>query len=184
MWEGDGDWLSINKPSRLHYVCDYENPWMYLERPFTSDDVRDYYGFVYLITNLSNQRLYIGRKVFWFHRKPPGKKRRVKKSQIGNCTTGHQTRAKEDVKLLGTHLFRREILSLHKSKGTANFNETELALFKNNVLTESLPDGTPRYYNSNIMNRYYRKDYFEYEETISNLFCLTVGCYGGVAQAS
>jgi hypothetical protein len=134
-------------------VCDYENPWIYLERPFTSDDVRDFYGFVYLITNLSNQRLYIGRK-------PPGKKRRVKKESDWKLYYGSSDELKEDVKLLGTHMFRREILSLHKSKGKTNFAETE-ALFKNNVLTESLPDGTPRYYNSNIMNRYYRKDYFE-----------------------
>ena len=141
-------------------MCDYENPWFYNERPFTSDDVRDFYGFVYLITNLSNQRLYIGRKVFWFHRKPPGKKRRVKKESDWKLYYGSSDELKEDVKLLGTHMFRREILSLHKSKGKTNFAETE-ALFKNNVLTESLPDGTPRYYNSNIMNRYYRKDYFE-----------------------
>jgi hypothetical protein len=33
-------------------------------------------------------------------------------------------------------------------------------LFLNNVLTESLTDGTPAFYNSNILGRYYRKDYF------------------------
>ena len=141
-------------------MCDYENPWTFLERPFTSDDVDDFYGFVYLITNLTNQRLYIGRKVFWFHRKPPGKKRRVKKESDWKVYYGSSDELKADVKLLGTHMFRREILSLHKTKGKTNFAETE-ALFKNNVLTESMPDGTPKYYNSNIMNRYYRKDYFE-----------------------
>jgi len=73
---------------------------------------------------------------------------------------GSSDELKADVKLLGTHMFRREILSPHKTKGKTNFAETE-ALFKNNVLTESMPDGTPKYYNSNIMNRYYRKDYFE-----------------------
>ncbi len=140
-------------------MCDYENPWTYLERPFTSDDVRDFYGFVYLITNLSNQRLYIGRKVFWFHRKPPEKKRREKKESDWKKYYGSCDELKEDVKLLGTHMFRREILSLHLTKGKTNFAETE-ALFKNNVLTESMDDGIPKYYNSNIMNRYYRKDYF------------------------
>ena len=30
---------------------DYENPWIYEGRPFTSDDIGDYYGFVYRITN-------------------------------------------------------------------------------------------------------------------------------------
>ena len=32
-------------------------------------------------------------------------------------------------------------------------------LFLNNVLTETLDDGSPAYYNSNILGRYYRKDY-------------------------
>ena len=31
----------------------------------------------------------------------------------------------------------------------------------NGVLTESLDDGTPKYYNSNILSRYFRKDYYE-----------------------
>ena len=39
-----------------------------------------------------------------------------------------------------------------------NFEETK-QLFLNNVLTESLDDGTPAYYNSNILGRYMRKDY-------------------------
>ena len=30
---------------------DYENPWIYEGRPFTSDDIGDYYGFGYRITN-------------------------------------------------------------------------------------------------------------------------------------
>lgn len=141
-------------------MCDYENPWIFLDRPFTSDDIGDNFGFVYLITNLSNQRLYIGRKVFWFFRKPPGKKRKVKKESDWKQYYGSCDELKEDIKSLGKEMFRREIISLHKTKGRTNFAETE-ALFKNNVLTESMIDGTPRYYNSNILNRYYRKDYYE-----------------------
>ena len=67
---------------------DYENPWIYRNRPFSSDDIDDFYGFVYNITNLQNQRQYIGRKYFWSHRKPPGKKRRVKKNLTGKNTMG------------------------------------------------------------------------------------------------
>ncbi|BCU96403.1 MAG: hypothetical protein CM15mV12_1640 [uncultured marine virus] len=33
-------------------------------------------------------------------------------------------------------------------------------LFTNKVLTEQLDDGTPKYYNSNILSRYFRKDYY------------------------
>ena len=44
-------------------AVDYENPWMYEGKPFTSDDIGDYYGFVYRITNINNRKSYIGRKL-------------------------------------------------------------------------------------------------------------------------
>ena len=139
---------------------DYENPWIYLERPFTSDDVLDNYGFVYNITNLTNGRQYIGRKYFWSHRKPPGKKRRVKKESDWKKYYGSCPELKEDIERLGRQNFSRTILSLHKTPGKTNYEETR-QLFTNNVLTESLDNGVPRYYNSNILSRYFRKDYYD-----------------------
>tara|TARA_B100000674_G_scaffold312610_1_gene259890 strand:- start:510 stop:959 length:450 start_codon:yes stop_codon:yes gene_type:complete len=136
----------------------YENPWLYLERVFDSDDVGDYFGFVYLITNKSNQRQYIGRKYFWSFRKPPGKKRKVKQESDWKKYYGSCPELKEDIKKYGKEFFSREILSLHKTKGTCNFEETK-QLFLNNVLSEALDDGSPAYYNSNILGRYMRKDY-------------------------
>ena len=136
----------------------YENPWIYLERVFDSDDVGDNFGFVYLITNKSNQRQYIGRKYFWSFRKPPGKKRKVKQESDWKKYYGSCPELKEDIKKYGKEFFSREILSLHKTKGTCNFEETK-QLFLNNVLQESLDSGIPAYYNSNILGRYMRKDY-------------------------
>mgnify|MGYP006243143117 CR=1 FL=1 len=136
----------------------YENPWVYLERPFTSDDVRDFFGFVYLITNKSNKRQYIGRKYFWSFRKPPGKKRKVKQESDWKKYYGSCPELKDDIKKYGKENFSREILSLHKTKGTCNYEETK-QLFLNNVLSESLDNGCPAYYNSNILGRYMRKDY-------------------------
>ena len=43
---------------------DYENPWLYEGTTFTSDDIGDFFGYVYLITNNENGRQYIGRKYF------------------------------------------------------------------------------------------------------------------------
>ena len=57
---------------------------------------------------------------------------------------------------------RREILSLHTTLGKVNYEETK-QLFLHNVLTEALDDGTPMYYNSNILGRYMRKDYGNFE---------------------
>ena len=137
----------------------YENPWTYLDRPFTGDDVRDNFGFVYKITNLINGRSYIGRKYFWSFRTPPGKKRKVKQESDWKKYYGSCPELKEDIKKTGNKVFfKREILSLHKTKGTCNYEETK-QLFLNNVLSESLDNGAPAYYNSNILGRYMRKDY-------------------------
>ena len=138
----------------------YDNPWLYLERVFDSDDIGDNFGFVYLITNKSNQRQYIGRKYFWSHRKPPGKKRRVKKESDWKKYYGSCPELREDIERIGKHNFSRTILSLHKTAGKTNFEETR-QLFIHGVLTESLDTGGPAYYNSNILSRYFRKDYYD-----------------------
>lgn len=138
---------------------DYENPWIYNGVPFTSSDIQDYFGFVYLIQNNINGRKYIGRKYLWQFRTPKGKKRKVKTESDWKNYYGSCPELKEDVGKIGRENFSRTILSLHKTKGKTNFGETS-QLFKHDVLTESLDDGTPAYYNSNILGRFYRKDYY------------------------
>ena len=139
---------------------DYENPWIFEGRAFLSEDINDLYGFVYRITNNLNGREYIGRKYFWSHRKPPGKKRRVKKESDWKKYYGSCPELKKDIEQFGRQNFSRTILSLHKTPGKTNFEETR-QLFINGVLTESLDSGVPRYYNSNILSRYFRKDYYD-----------------------
>ena len=139
---------------------DYENPWIYNGMPFTSSNIQDYFGFVYLIQNNLNGKKYIGRKYLWQFRTPKGKKRKVKSESDWKNYYGSCPELKEDIDKLGRENFSRTILSLHKTKGKTNFGETS-QLFKNDVLTESLDDGEPAFYNSNILGRFYRKDYYE-----------------------
>jgi hypothetical protein len=139
---------------------DYENPWIYNGVPFTSSDIQDYFGFVYLIQNNLNGKKYIGRKYLWQFRTPKGKKRKVKSESNWKEYYGSCPELKEDIDKLGRENFSRTILSLHKTKGKTNFGETS-QLFKNDVLTESLDSGEPAFYNSNILGRFYRKDYYE-----------------------
>ena len=141
---------------------DYENPWIYEGRPFTSDDIGDYYGFVYRITNATNGKSYIGRKYFVQKRKPRGSKRRVTSESDWKRYFGSSEELKQDIKRIGRGYFRREILSLHTTLGQVNYEETK-QLFLHNVLMEALDDGTPKYYNSNILGRYMRKDYGNFE---------------------
>ena len=136
----------------------YENPWYFKGTPFLSENIDNNFGFVYLITNLQSGKKYIGRKYFWSFRKPPGKKRKVKQESDWQKYYGSCPELKEDIKLFGKGIFSREILSLRETRGTCNFEETK-QLFLNNVLSEALDDGSPAYYNSNILGRYMRKDY-------------------------
>ena len=140
----------------------YENPWTYKGSTFSSDDIDDKFGFVYRITNLQTGKQYIGRKYFWSKRKPRGGKRRVTSESDWKKYYGSSDELKADRKLLGNESFKREILSLHTTGGRTNYAETK-QLFLNNVLQETLDDGTPKYYNSNILGRYYKKDYFKEE---------------------
>ena len=138
--------------------ADYENPWHYKGTTFTSDDIGDFFGYVYRITNIESGRQYIGRKYFYQKRKPKGGKRRITSESDWKRYYGSSDELKQDVKQFGKDTFRREIISLHKTLGKVNYEETK-QLFLNNVLMESLDDGTPMYYNSNILGRYMKKDY-------------------------
>tara|TARA_B100001250_G_scaffold10871_1_gene9428 strand:- start:947 stop:1411 length:465 start_codon:yes stop_codon:yes gene_type:complete len=145
---------------------EYDNPWQYNGSIFDGSLIRDNYGFVYCITNLSNQRQYIGRKYFWKKRKPKGGKRRVTSESDWRRYYGSSADLKQDIGELGRENFRREILSIHSTAGRVNYEETK-QLFTRGVLTEALTDGTPAYYNSNILGRYYRKDYFDFRNDSS-----------------
>ena len=142
---------------------DYENPWTYQGSTFTSADIGDFFGYVYRITNLQTGKQYIGRKYFYSKRKPRGGKRRVTSESDWKKYYGSSDELKADRKLLGNSAFKREILSLHTTKGQVNFEETK-QLFLHNVLTETVDGKTPLYYNSNILGRYMRKDYFKPEQ--------------------
>ena len=142
--------------------ADYENPWHYKGTAFTSDDIGDFFGYVYRITNIQSGRQYIGRKYFYQKRKPKGGKRRVTSESDWKRYYGSSDELKRDVKEYGKDNFRREIISLHETLGKVNYEETK-QLFLHNVLMEALDNGEPAYYNSNILGRYMRKDYGNFE---------------------
>ena len=155
--------------AKVEINSDYPNPWIYQGRIFDGSLIGNNYGFVYCINNTITKKKYIGRKYFWQKRKPRNKgdssvRRRVTSESNWRNYWGSCPELKEDVGRYGTGQFTRQILSLHSTLGKTNFEETK-QLFVHNVLTESLTDGSPAFYNSNILGRYYRKDYFD-EETL------------------
>ena len=92
--------------------------WFYhnTTKEFTEEDIKDYFGFVYLITNTQTGRKYIGKKFFTKSktRQIKGKKKKSRVSSDWMKYWGSNTELQEEVKLLGEGIFRREILHLCK----------------------------------------------------------------------
>ncbi len=95
-------------------------------------------GFVYLITNTTNNRKYIGKKLAQFKRtKPPLKGRKNKRRSTVESDWreyyGSSDELNEDVEKLGTENFKREILYYCYSKSELSYVEAR-EQFKYKVL--------------------------------------------------
>lgn len=102
--------------------------WYYGDKEFTSDMIGDYVGYVYCITDKTNNKKYIGKKNFWSTRrlKPlKGQKRKRIKKMESDWMNYYGSN--EEVKLLleesGPDRFHREILRLCKTKGDMSYYE-------------------------------------------------------------
>ena len=122
--------------------------WTYNKEIFTEENIGDNYGFVYIITNLSNNKKYIGKKFFYSSKtkQVKGKKKKVKVFSDWENYYGSNSELKNDVETLGKELFSREIIHLCKSKGAAGYLEAK-EQFVRNVLEND------DYYNTWIMVR-------------------------------
>ena len=105
-------------------------------------------GFVYLITNLENNRKYVGKKLARFKTtKPPLKgkknKRRGYKESDWRTYWGSSEHLIADVERLGEDMFKREILHYCPSRGALSYMEAK-EQFDRRVLE------TDEYYNGII----------------------------------
>ena len=122
--------------------------WQYNGTDFTEEQIDEFYGFVYLITNLVTGRKYIGKKFFYSSKtkQVKGKKKRYKVSSDWQTYYGSNAELTKDVIELGSENFKREIIHLCKSKGECGYLEAKEQF--NNAVIES-----DDYYNSWIMVR-------------------------------
>lgn len=121
--------------------------WKYNEEDFT-EVPKNMEGFVYLITNLTNEKKYVGKKNFWTRQKDRKTGRRKKKESDWKNYYGSCDELKEDINLLGKENFLREILYICPHKKSMSYYET-YEQFKRNVLM------TDEYYNTNIEGRFF-----------------------------
>jgi Putative endonuclease segE, GIY-YIG domain len=130
----------------------YENPWLYNGIVVDSEILEEYLGFVYKITNLTNQKKYIGKKLLkrTKTRQVKGKKKRSLVESDWKDYYGSNKELQEDVINLGAHNFKREIIRLCKTKGECNYFEA-----KQQFLFDVLEN--TEYYNSWISVKVHRK---------------------------
>ena len=126
----------------------YENPWTFDGKVFDSEDIGNAYGFVYLITTPEGKK-YIGRKYFWSVRKAKGKTRRQRSESDWKVYYGSSEVLKEQIKSSDKSQFKREIISLHSTKGDVNVTEVRLQFLFNVLENES-------YVNENINGKWHR----------------------------
>ena len=103
-------------------------------------------GFVYLITNLTNNRKYIGKKLAKFKTsKPPLKgkvnKRRGYKESDWREYWGSPDHLKADLEELGEENFIREILHFCPSRGVASYLEAQEQFERKVLLTDEYYNG-------------------------------------------
>ena len=117
--------------------------WLYNDIEFTEQDVGDYFGFVYLIENLLDNRRYIGKKFFTRAgtKQIKGKKKKVRLSSGWSNYWSSSKELQEDVKKLGEENFKRTILYLCKSRSECSYKETKEIFIRDALLTTD-------YYNS------------------------------------
>ena len=124
--------------------------WKYNSVDFT-DVPKGMEGFVYIITNIVNDKKYIGKKHFWTRQKDRKTGRRKTKESDWQSYWGSCDLLIEDVKLLGKDKFLREILYLCPHKKSMSYYET-YEQFHRNVLFSN------DYYNTNIGGTFYMSE--------------------------
>jgi len=105
-----------------------------------------YIGFVYLITNLTNGKKYIGKKLAQFKvtknpLKDKKRKRRSTKESDWRTYWGSSDKLNADVELLGPEKFTREILYYCTSRGELSYLEAKEQFDREVLLTDEYYNG-------------------------------------------
>jgi|TARA_B110000908_G_C10256653_1_gene456015 hypothetical protein len=111
------------------------------------EEIADQYiGFVYIITNLTNNKKYIGKKLAKFKKtRPPlkGKKRKRKSLVESDWQTywGSSEHLLADIKEIGPENFSREILYFCTTRGQLSYLEAKEQFDREVLLTDEYYNG-------------------------------------------
>lgn len=124
--------------------------WYYKNEPFSTDapslHISEYQGFVYVITDLTNNKKYVGKKGFWSKKTLPplkGKTRKRRSIVESDWKTyyGSSDQVKQILQENGEQSFHREILHLCKSKGEMSYLEAKEQFDRRVLLDDNYYNG-------------------------------------------
>jgi hypothetical protein len=127
--------------------------WLYNGKEIGDDEIEGYASFVYMITNLETGKKYIGKKILksFRRKKVKGKTRRKKVETESDWRKyfGSSGALQEDIERLGQDRFKREILRLCKTRGTASYWEAYEIMVNNAIISDD-------FYNESLQCRVHR----------------------------
>ena len=120
--------------------------WYYNGEEFTSEMIDDNVGFVYIITNLSNNKKYVGKKTLVSKRKlPPLKGKKRRRTKIVESKWQDYFGSSDEVNAIleehGRDIFKREILHLCKSKSEMSYLELKEQMVREVLLNDEYYNG-------------------------------------------
>ena len=120
--------------------------WYYNGEEFTSEMIDDNVGFVYIITNLSNNKKYVGKKILVSRRKlPPLKGKKRRRTKIVESKWQDYFGSSDEVNAIleehGRDIFKREILHLCKSKSEMSYLELKEQMVREVLLNDEYYNG-------------------------------------------
>ena len=110
--------------------------WLFDGIEFTEEMISDNVGFVYIIINMTNDKKYIGKKLFT-KSKTYQKNKKKKKTRVSSdwiTYTGSNDDLNEDIR--NGHEIKKYIIHLCKSKGWCTYYETKEIFDNNAILNE------------------------------------------------
>jgi group I intron endonuclease len=125
--------------------------WLYQEQEFSVPNPNPYEGFVYVIENMINKKLYVGKKHFWTRQKNRKTGRREKKESDWQLYYGSSEELKSDIEKYGLENFKRTILHLCIYKKQMTFLEQKEQWDRNVLLNDN-------YYNTNIGGKFFVRE--------------------------
>ena len=120
--------------------------WYYNGEEFTSEMIEDNVGFVYIITNVSNNKKYVGKKTLVSKRKlPPLKGKKRRRTKIVESKWQDYFGSSDEVTAIleehGRDIFKREILHLCKSKSEMSYLELKEQMDREVLLNDEYYNG-------------------------------------------